>query len=77
MSARRFAIALSAAGVVVAAVLLPAPAHAVEIGAGPTTSSPVCALERVGHHFVRCDDLTGDGRPAPAHVAQWTPGSLR
>jgi len=77
MSAHRFATALPVVGLVLAAVLLPASAHADEIGAGPTTSSPTCPLERVGHHFVRCDTFTGDGRPAPAHVPEWTPGSLR
>ena len=28
-----------------------------------------CPLERVGEQFVRCDDLTGDGSPAP----RWFP----
>jgi hypothetical protein len=32
-----------------------------------TTDSP-CPLERVGTQFVRCDDLTGNGVPAPAWV---------
>lgn len=75
MSAHRLVPALSA--VVMAVVLLPAPARAVEIGAGPTTSPPSCALERVGDRLVRCDELTGAGVPAPGHVAEWTPGSLR
>lgn len=27
-----------------------------------------CHLERVGTQFVRCDDLTGNGVPAPAWI---------
>ena len=27
-----------------------------------------CHLERIGTQFVRCDDLTGNGVPAPAHI---------
>ena len=27
-----------------------------------------CSLERLGTQFVRCDDLTGNGVPAPAWV---------
>lgn len=77
MSAHRLALALSTVVIVVGAGLLPAPARAAEIGAGPTTSSPVCALERVGDRFVVCDVDTGAGQPAPAHVPEWTPGSLR
>jgi len=29
-----------------------------------------CPLERVGEQFVRCDDLTGDGSPAPLWVPE-------
>ena len=35
------------------------------------TSSHHCLLERVGTQYVRCDDLTGNGVPAPV----WVPGS--
>ncbi|KGN42891.1 hypothetical protein [Knoellia aerolata] len=34
------------------------------------TSTPPCPLERVGAQYVRCDDLTGNGVPAPAWVAE-------
>lgn len=33
-----------------------------------TSSSPHCSLQRVGTQFVLCDDLTGNGVPAPAWV---------
>jgi hypothetical protein len=36
----------------------------------PTTYSHQCLLQRVGTEFVRCDDLTGNGVPAPAWVDQ-------
>ena len=29
-----------------------------------------CLLQRVGTQFVRCDDLTGNGVPAPAYIPQ-------
>lgn len=29
-----------------------------------------CPLERIGHQFVRCDDLTGAGQPAPSYVPE-------
>lgn len=77
MSAHPHSIALPAVVTVVTAVVLPAPSRAGETGAGPTTSTPACALERVGDRFVVCDVETGAGQPAPAHVAEWTPGSLR
>ncbi|CAN7460492.1 hypothetical protein [Knoellia sp. LjRoot47] len=34
-------------------------------------SSDRCPLERVGTQFVRCDDLTGNGVPAPAWVPEY------
>lgn len=34
------------------------------------TSTTPCPLERVGAQYVRCDDLTGNGVPAPAWVAE-------
>ncbi|MFE5309144.1 hypothetical protein [Isoptericola sp. NPDC056605] len=81
MSTHRLAPAVPAGlivvGLIVAAVLLPAPAGADEIGAGPTTSPPGCALERVDDQLVRCDELTGAGVPAPGSVPEWSPGSLR
>jgi hypothetical protein len=30
----------------------------------------VCPLERIGDQFVRCDNLTGNGVPAPWYVPQ-------
>jgi len=29
-----------------------------------------CPLERIGHQFVRCDDLTGAGVAAPAWIPE-------
>ena len=29
-----------------------------------------CSLERVGTQFVRCDDLTGNGVPAPGYIPE-------
>lgn len=33
-----------------------------------SSSSSSCALARVGAQLVRCDDLTGNGAPAPAFI---------
>jgi hypothetical protein len=35
------------------------------------TSTVQCLLERVGAQYVRCDDLTGNGVPAPAWVPEF------
>ncbi len=35
-----------------------------------TTMLGGCRLERVGRQLVRCDDLTGNGVPAPAHIPE-------
>lgn len=35
-----------------------------------TSTSTSCSLQRVGTQFVRCDDLTGNGVPAPEWVPQ-------
>ena len=32
------------------------------------TTTSFCALQRVGAQFVACDELTGNGVPAPAWV---------
>ena len=32
------------------------------------STSDSCPLERVGTQFVRCDDLTGNGVPAPSFI---------
>lgn len=77
MSVVRLVPTLCTLGLVATVAVVPGPALAAETGAGATVSSPTCALERVGDRFVRCDTLTGDGRPAPAHVVEWNPGSLR
>jgi hypothetical protein len=39
------------------------------LGAPAASSSQRCPLERVGTQYVRCDDLTGNGVPAPT----WLP----
>ncbi len=37
----------------------------------PNVSHPgSCLLERVGTQFVRCDNLTGNGVPAPAFISE-------
>jgi hypothetical protein len=58
-------------------------AAVVGLGAGPSSAltdpgptvpqvghAGECTLERVGTQFVRCDDLTGDGVPAPAFIPE-------
>lgn len=35
-----------------------------------TTATSSCPLERVGTQFVACDNLTGNGVPAPAWVPE-------
>lgn len=44
----------------------PAPTPAVVL----TADGDRCLLERVGTQFVRCDDLTGAGVPAPSHIPE-------
>jgi hypothetical protein len=34
------------------------------------TTTQHCLLQRVDTQFVRCDDLTGNGAPAPDFIAQ-------
>lgn len=36
----------------------------------PDVQSGQCLLQRVGTEFVRCDDLTGNGVPAPGWVEE-------
>jgi len=36
----------------------------------PATSVTGCPLERLADQFVRCDNLTGGGVPAPSFVPQ-------
>lgn len=48
---------------------LPAAARQDQGTAEPTAAaSYFCALQRVGTQFVACDNLTGNGVPAPAWV---------
>lgn len=66
-------------------IVLPVATAIVVIAAGATPSSarpeagpPVarvghageCLLQRIGTQFVRCDNLTGNGVPAPAFISQ-------
>ena len=64
-------------------VLTTAALTVVLLGAGPASARPdpdepragrghadACFLERVGDQFVRCDDLTGNGVPAPAYIPE-------
>ncbi len=41
-----------------------------DAGQTPRTDHAPCALERVGTQLVRCDDLTGNGVPAPWHIPE-------
>ena len=60
--------------VVVAVSALPAAARQdpgqVATPAPPTTATYFCSIERVGTQFVACDNLTGNGVPAPAWVPE-------
>ncbi|MGR0317831.1 hypothetical protein [Agromyces sp. ZXT2-3] len=47
----------------------PAPEPAISVIAGQSDDR-ACPLERVGTQFVRCDDLTGAGVPAPSHIPE-------
>lgn len=64
----------AAATFVVALSALPAAARQdpgqIDTPAPPTTAIYFCALERVGTQFVACDNLTGNGVPAPAWVPE-------
>ena len=66
--------AVAAALLLVGAAAAPASARPdrgetrlIQVGTSPTH----CLLERVGSQFVRCDDLTGNGVPAPAWVPEF------
>jgi peptidoglycan/LPS O-acetylase OafA/YrhL len=70
--ARRVFPAIATAALLVALGSLPAAARQ---DPGPivpehqaTTAPYSCAIQRVGTQFVRCDNLTGNGVPAPAWV---------
>ena len=71
-STRRAWGVLAAATLVVAVSALPAAARQdpgqIDTPAPPTTATPFCPLERVGTQFVACDNLTGNGVPAPRWV---------
>jgi hypothetical protein len=63
----------SAAAVCLGVVLITATSHAgATLDPGPArqsaSSSDSCRLARVGTQFVRCDDLTGNGAPAPSFI---------
>lgn len=71
------ATALVASAAALLAVLAATPASARPEPAPtptPTVVQPadddLCNLERVGMQFVRCDDLTGDGVPAPSYIPE-------
>lgn len=65
----------AAAGAGLLLALLPVPATASQdrgeaVISGVSVRSEACALERVGTQYVRCDNLTGAGVPAPLWVPQ-------
>jgi hypothetical protein len=69
---RRVLPAIGAAALLVALGSLPAAARQdpgpIVPGNQATTVTYLCALQRVDTQFVRCDNLTGNGVPAPAWV---------
>ena len=71
-STRRVWGGVAAATLVVAVGALPAAARQdpgqVDTPPQPTTAVYFCPLERVGTQFVACDNLTGNGVPAPRWV---------
>jgi hypothetical protein len=63
------------AGASLLLALLPVPATASQDRGEAVTNrvsvrSEACPLERVGTQYVRCDNLTGAGVPAPSWVSQ-------
>ena len=66
--------ALVASAAALLAVLAATPASArPEPAPAPAVVQPaddLCLLERVGTQFIRCDDLTGAGVPAPSFIPQ-------
>ncbi|NYG08102.1 hypothetical protein BJ986_002589 [Phycicoccus badiiscoriae] len=70
---RRTFPTITAAALLVALVALPAAAHQ---DPGPAPLAPpatyFCAIQRVDTQFVGCDNLTGNGVPAPAWVGEVT-----
>ena len=36
--------------------------------APPSSSTSFCPIQRVGHQYVACDNLTGNGVPAPGWI---------
>ncbi|GAA4733337.1 hypothetical protein GCM10025782_35900 [Pedococcus ginsenosidimutans] len=68
---RRILTSATATALLVALGTLPATARQDPGEAhGRSTASCFCALERVGSQFVACDNLTGNGVPAPAWVPE-------
>ena len=62
-------LATATAALLVALGSLPAAARQDAGSADPEQpSTHFCALQRVGSQFVACDNLTGNGVPAPAWV---------
>jgi hypothetical protein len=66
-------LALATTAVLTALALGAGPAAARQ-DAGPATAGVGnvggCSLERIGTQYVRCDDNTGNGVPAPAWVPE-------
>ena len=68
----------AASAITIAVILISAASPAGAINQpGPARSAPIstvgsgnCPLERVGTQFVRCDNLTGAGVPAPSWVPE-------
>lgn len=74
ISTRRGIFAAFASILLVATAAIPAAARP---DPGPPRSDPTpqypvnCPLERIGTQFVRCDNLTGAGVPAPSWVPEY------
>ncbi len=66
-------VAVSAAALTLVAITAAPSSASQEAGPAVSARQPhvgPCQLERLGTQFVRCDDLTGNGVAAPAHVHQ-------
>lgn len=66
----RVAAAAAASLSVMVLTALPSSARQDAGDPAPSTLTEHCMLARVGDQFVRCDDLTGNGVPAPGWVPE-------
>ena len=68
---RRILPTLAATALLAGLTVLPAAARQDRGTPLPEDGTPTtCQLARVGTQYVKCDDLTGNGVPAPAWVSE-------